>query len=221
MAELREGLVTGAMNLFFIYKFLRILTTPWKESDAFKLGIVDENGKILKKKSQLKTIDEKDAYTMMHRLVWKIKRLMEKVPFGKTRLASYAAALWLIKEGHSFKGDEEQLQESMLNFMENDDWNEEALYIKEEHDKYMNKKSFTTFLSERSLTPDEKKKKEEIVKKLKNKLDSFKSRYGDDAKSVMYGVATKQAKGEEIEETETEATSYFKGKKKKGFQFGI
>ena len=88
MAELREGLVTGAMNLFFIYKFLRILTTPWKESDAFKLGIVDENGKILKKKSQLKTIDEKDAYTMMHRLVWKIKRLMEKVPFGKTRLAS-------------------------------------------------------------------------------------------------------------------------------------
>ena len=113
MAELREGLVTGAMNLFFIYKFLRILTTPWKESDAFKLGIVDENGKILKKKSQLKTIDEKDAYTMMHRLVWKIKRLMEKVPFGKTRLASYAAALWLIKEGHSFKGDEEQLQESI------------------------------------------------------------------------------------------------------------
>ena len=42
MAELKEGLVTGAMNLFFIYKFLRILTTPWKESDAFKLGIVDE-----------------------------------------------------------------------------------------------------------------------------------------------------------------------------------
>ena len=221
MAELKEGLVTGAMNLFFIYKFLRILTTPWKESDAFKLGIVDEDGKILKKKSQLKTIEEKDAYTMMHRLVWKIKRLMEKVPFGKTRLASYAAALWLIKEGHSFKGDEEQLQESMLNFMENDDWNEEAIYIKEEHDKYMNKKSFNTFLSERSLTPDEKKKKEEIVKKLKNKLDSFKARYGDDAKSVMYGVATKQAKGEEIEETETEASSYFKGKKKKGFQFGI
>ena len=90
------GVLTGAANLFFLYKFIRILTTPWKESEAYKLGIIDENGKILKKKAKLKTDEEKDAYTMMHRLVWKLKRLMEKIPFGKSRLASYAAALWLI-----------------------------------------------------------------------------------------------------------------------------
>ena len=98
MAELKEGLVGGAMNLYFIYKFLRILTTPWESTDAFKLGIVDEKGAILRKKRTLLKIEEKEAYTMMHRLVWKLKRLMEKVPFGKSRLASYAAALWLIKE---------------------------------------------------------------------------------------------------------------------------
>ena len=124
MAELKEGLIGGAVNLYFIYKFLRILTTPWEKSEAFKLGIVDDNGKILKKKKTLKTIEEKDAYTMMHRLVWKLKRLMEKVPFGKSRLASYAAALWLIKEG-KFQRTDEQLQESFLTFLETD-WKNDA-----------------------------------------------------------------------------------------------
>ena len=77
MAELKEGMVTGAMNLYFIYKFLRILTTPWEKTEAFELGIIDDNGNILKKKKSLKSIKEKEAYTMMHRLVWKLKRLME------------------------------------------------------------------------------------------------------------------------------------------------
>ena len=97
MAELKEGMLGGAMNLYFIYKFLRILTTPWENTDAFKLGIIDKNGGILRKKITLKSIEEKEAYTMFDRLVWKLKRLIEKIPFGKSRLASYAAALWLIK----------------------------------------------------------------------------------------------------------------------------
>ena len=100
MAELKEGLIGGAVNLYFIYKFLRILTTPWENTDAFKLGIIDKNGGILRKKRTLKTLEEKEAYTMMDRLVWKLKRLMEKIPFGKTRLASYAAALWLLSLIH-------------------------------------------------------------------------------------------------------------------------
>ena len=35
MAELKEGLIGGGLNLYFIYKFLRILTTPWEKSEAF------------------------------------------------------------------------------------------------------------------------------------------------------------------------------------------
>ena len=53
------GVISGAANLFFIYRFLRILTTAWEDSDAFKLGIIDENGKILKKKNKLKGKEEK------------------------------------------------------------------------------------------------------------------------------------------------------------------
>jgi len=118
MAELKEGLIGGAMNLYFIYKFLRILTTPFANTDAFKLGIIDEKGKILIKKSKLKSIEQKEAYTMFDRLVWKLKRLLEKISFGKTRIASYAAALWLIKEENNFNGTDKELQESFLSFLE-------------------------------------------------------------------------------------------------------
>ena len=135
------GVITGAANLYFIYKFIRILTTPFNKTDAFKLGIVDENGKILKKKAKLKTDEEKDAYTMMHRLVWKLKRLMEKIPFGKSRLASYAAALWLIKENKEDNISEEELQESFLSFLETD-WENDALILKENYEGDLDKKTF-------------------------------------------------------------------------------
>ena len=142
MAELKEGVVGGAMNLYFIYKFLRILTTPFASTDAFKLGIIDEKGKILIKKSKLKSIEQKEAYTMFDRLVWKLKRLMEKIPFGKTRLASYAAALWLIKEEKDFHGTDNELQESFLSFLETD-WKNEALILKENYEGDMDKKTYS------------------------------------------------------------------------------
>ena len=141
MAELKEGLLGGAVNLYFIYKFLRILTTPWESTDAFKLGIVNEKGKILKKHRKLKTDEEKDSYTMMHRLVWKLKRLLEKIPFGKSRLASYATALWLIKEEKNFHGTDEELQESVLAFLETD-WKNEALILKENYEGDMDKQTY-------------------------------------------------------------------------------
>jgi len=61
-------------------------------------------------------------------------------------------------------------------------------------------------LEERKMTDAEMAEREEIVKKLKPKLQSFKDRYGDDAKKVMYATATKQAMEEvEINEISMEA----------------
>jgi hypothetical protein len=48
-------------------------------------------------------------------------------------------------------------------------------------------------IEERSMTEPEMKKKEEIVKSMKKGISGFKARYGDDAKSVMYATATKNA----------------------------
>lgn len=49
-------------------------------------------------------------------------------------------------------------------------------------------------LDEKELTPTDVKQKEHIVKGMKKKLQSFKDRYGEKAKGVMYATATNIAK---------------------------
>ena len=88
------GLLRGP-DFFYAIRFLRLLTTKWENTNAFKLGIVDKNGKKLKNPE---TSEEKSAYNVFHKLVYNIKRLINKLPLGKTTLASYAAALFLIRE---------------------------------------------------------------------------------------------------------------------------
>ena len=92
------SILSRAADLGYAFRFLKLLTTPWNKLKAYELGIVDENGKNLKRAKELKTKEEKSAYTIFHRLVFNIKRLLGKIPGGKSTLASYAAALYLIKE---------------------------------------------------------------------------------------------------------------------------
>ena len=92
------GILAGIGNIYFVYQFLKKLVTPFEQTKAFELGIVDKNGKILKRRRDLNTQAEKDAYTLSDTLIWNIKKLMGKIPGGKSRIASYAAALFLIKE---------------------------------------------------------------------------------------------------------------------------
>ena len=89
----------GAVELFLTYKFIRLLVTPWKETDAFDEGVIDNKGKLLVKGSAQSSAQKK-VYTPFHRLVFNIKRILEKVPFGSSRIKSYAAALFLLKEEH-------------------------------------------------------------------------------------------------------------------------
>lgn len=91
------SLANRAGDLYYTFRFLKMLTTPFDQTEAFKLGIIDEKGQRIKSKT-VKTSEEKDAYTTFHRLVFNIKKLLEKLPGGSSRLASYAAGLFLIKE---------------------------------------------------------------------------------------------------------------------------
>lgn len=85
-------------DLILAYQFIKRLTTPFEKTDAFKLGIIDKAGKKLKSPE---TTEENNAYGYYDRMVFNLKKLLEKVPGGKTRFASYAAALFLIKESHT------------------------------------------------------------------------------------------------------------------------
>ena len=87
-----------AIDALITFRFLKLLVTPFNKTKAYELGIIDERGKNLIKSRDLNTIEMRNSYTILHKLVFNIKKLIEKLPGGKSRLASYAAALFLIKE---------------------------------------------------------------------------------------------------------------------------
>jgi len=87
----------GAVDLFMTYKFIRLLTTKWNKTEAFKTGVIDDKGKLLVKGKD-QTEKQKKSYQLFDKLVFNLKRILEKVPFGKSQIASYAAALFLLKE---------------------------------------------------------------------------------------------------------------------------
>ena len=108
-----------AIDTVIVFRVLKLLTTKWTDQEAFKVGLIDEKGKRIKKE-KVNTADRKNAYTFLHRLVFNLKRLIEFLPGGKTRLGSYAAALFLIKEHCGITGNKldkevfKYLQESGL-----------------------------------------------------------------------------------------------------------
>jgi len=94
----------SAIDLFVAYRFIRILTTPFEKSDAFKFGIIDKKGNRIKKENsskpavELTTSELKNSYTILHKLVFNIKKIFSKVPGIKTKVGTYAAALFLLKD---------------------------------------------------------------------------------------------------------------------------
>ena len=87
-----------AIDLFVAYRFLRILTTPWEDQDAYDHGIIDKDGKLLRKVNTLKTDEEKKSFTLLHRLVFNLKRILHKIPLVKSKIGTYATALFLLKQ---------------------------------------------------------------------------------------------------------------------------
>jgi len=101
-----------AIDLFVTYRFLKLLTTPFEKVDAYKFGIIDKQGNRIKKPNstkpavELATSELANSYTILHKLVFNIKKIFAKVPGLRTKVGTYAAALFLLKD--TFK---EQLED--------------------------------------------------------------------------------------------------------------
>jgi hypothetical protein len=87
-------------DIIFTYSFLKRLVTPFNKTRAYELGIIDERGAKLK---DPKTKEELNSFSTFERLVFNIKKIIERLPGGKSKIASYAAALFLIREHKSPK----------------------------------------------------------------------------------------------------------------------
>ncbi len=118
--------MTGAFNVATAFFFIKKMATPFEKTQAYKLGIIDKKGKVLKKMGDLETEQEKKAYTLLDRVIWNIKKLMSFIPGGGSMLAGVAAATALLmKEETERLDDPKYLQESFDHYSSIDympDW---------------------------------------------------------------------------------------------------
>ena len=95
-----------AIDLFVTYRFIKLLVTPFDKTPAFELGIIDKDGNRVMEKTVSRGMqptvligdEKKSAYTILHKLVFNIKKIFGKVPGLRTKLGTYAAALFLLKD---------------------------------------------------------------------------------------------------------------------------
>ena len=135
MENTRQYLTEGrAIDLFVAYRFLRILTTPWEDQPAFEHGIIDKDGKRLRKSNELTTTDEKSSFTLLHRLIFNLKRILHKIPGVRTKLGTYATALFLLKQHFSDQVEDEDVIEKTFKtwlvdneYMTEEEINEEVM----------------------------------------------------------------------------------------------
>ena len=108
------------VDTLIVFRILKMLTTPFNKMKAYKFGFIDKSGNRIKKIEDENgkmvpndpfTKAEKSSLTPLHRLVFNLKRLVCKIPFGKSVLASWATALYLLKENG--KMTDQQLKDAL------------------------------------------------------------------------------------------------------------
>ena len=98
------GIIKKGADLVYAFRFVRMLVMKWENWDAYKEGLIDAKGKRIKS-VRIKTDAQKNAYTPFIRLVANLKRIIQKIPGGGSKLGSFASALFLLKEKYNMSDD--------------------------------------------------------------------------------------------------------------------
>ena len=121
-----------AVDLVITYRVVKLLATPFERQEAFKYGIIDKEGKVLRKFRTLKTTAEKKAYTMLHRFVFNLKRILQKAGLGG-RLGTFAVALGLlIREDKNYLPYKNLIESAVITYLK--ETNQYELLLKEQGD---------------------------------------------------------------------------------------
>ena len=122
--------MAGTIDFLITYRVVKMLVTPWKKTDSFKFGIIDDKGNVLKTQKQVrngKSVKEKKAYTVLHRFVFNLKRILQKVGLG-SRLGSFGVALaLLIKEDQKFAQHQQLIEKTVVSYLKENNMYEELL----------------------------------------------------------------------------------------------
>jgi predicted nucleic-acid-binding protein len=127
------------VDLLITYRIVKLMATDFKNQEAFKYGIIDANGKQLRKNRELNTEAEKDSYTVLHRFVFNLKRLLAK--FGlKSSISNFAVALaFILKENQELIKHKSLIESAVITYLKEtnqyNDMMKEVSIIKESIEK--------------------------------------------------------------------------------------
>lgn len=75
---INEGILSASFSMASAILIAKKIMTPWKDTDAFKLGLIDQNGKRTNKKAV--SSDEKESINLLNTFVFSIRRLLLSIP---------------------------------------------------------------------------------------------------------------------------------------------
>tara|TARA_B100000282_G_scaffold284621_1_gene249355 strand:+ start:308 stop:790 length:483 start_codon:yes stop_codon:yes gene_type:complete len=109
--------MSRGIDFLITYRVVKMLITPFEKTEAFKRGIIDKDGKVLKKYRTLYRAGDKKNYTLLHRFVFNLKRILKRVGLG-SKLGSFAVALaLLIKEDKSFAMYKDAIESGVIMYL--------------------------------------------------------------------------------------------------------
>ena len=120
-------MASRGIDFLITYRVTKLLVTPFEKQEAYKYGIIDDKGKVLKKYKTLKLEKERKAYTLLHRFVFNLKRILQRVGLG-SKLGSFAVALaLLIKEDKKFEEHKTLIEQTVITHLKDENLYNEML----------------------------------------------------------------------------------------------
>lgn len=100
MNESVGGFLKRGLDATTVYRLVKLMSSDYTKWPAYKTGVMDAEGKIITPKKE-RTKEQKESFTLLHRLIRNIKNLISKLPFGKSLFGSLTAAYFLLREAHT------------------------------------------------------------------------------------------------------------------------
>ena len=119
--------MSRAVDLLITYRIMKILVTPFDKQEAFKYGIIDKKGKVLRKWSTINKSQEKRSYTILHRFIFNLKRILQKAGLGG-KLGTFAVALaTLIREHQEYEEHQKLIESTVIKYLKQENLYSEIL----------------------------------------------------------------------------------------------
>ena len=110
-------MASRAVDMLITYRVVKLLVTPWERQEAFKQGIIDKKGNVLRPNKTLKTTKDKKAYTYLHRFVFNMKRLFAKVGLGSKFGSFFGAMAMILREDNRLMTHKDAIEAGVVSYL--------------------------------------------------------------------------------------------------------